>query len=48
MIYKRHVWNLGILDYWVDLNPGLSHIEFESPSCDSVAALIGGTPHFHG
>jgi hypothetical protein len=31
---------------WVNLNPGLSHIEFGSPSCDSVAALIGGAPHF--
>jgi hypothetical protein len=33
---------------WVDLNPGLSHIESGSPSSDSVAALIGGAPHFHG
>jgi hypothetical protein len=33
---------------WVDLNPGLSHIESGSPSFDSVATLIGGTPHFHG
>jgi hypothetical protein len=35
-------------DCWVDLNPGLSHIESGSPSCDSIGALIGGAPHFHG
>jgi hypothetical protein len=33
---------------WVDLNPGLSHIESGSPSSDSVTALIGGAPHFRG